>query len=89
MSLSCLRTGDSLSPQLSMGFTTIGVDNDNWPGNCAERLVGAWWFTNCGASDLNGVFYTGSCPHQEGVYWSTWQGSVYSVKSAMKIKPYN
>uniref|UniRef100_A0A8C7P7E2 Fibrinogen C-terminal domain-containing protein n=1 Tax=Oncorhynchus mykiss TaxID=8022 RepID=A0A8C7P7E2_ONCMY len=47
-----LTTGPS-----GLSFSTIDRDNDlNTDINCAKRLSGGWWFSNCGQSNLNGKY---------------------------------
>ncbi|KAH8322643.1 hypothetical protein KR059_002142, partial [Drosophila kikkawai] len=39
---------DALSHNLGMKFSTYDRDNDMMVNNCAEILLGGWWFNNCG-----------------------------------------
>ncbi|CAH3164154.1 unnamed protein product [Porites lobata] len=88
-----LRTaGDSLSVHRGHPFTTKDRDHDESAKfNCAAYFKGAWWYTNCHASNLNGLYYNGSRAHKgQGIIWNTWKGNQYSVKRAeMKIRPAN
>lgn len=81
--------GDSLGRHGGYGFTTKDRDNDSWNKNCASRYKGAWWYTNCVISNLNGVYLHGKHSQSwEGMVWVTWKGPNYSVKRAeMKIRP--
>ena len=40
--------GDSLAVKhVGMKFSTIDVDNDNYPDNCAAMYPGGWWYKDC------------------------------------------
>ena len=39
--------GDSLNNHIGMKFSTIDVDNDNYPDNCAAMYPGGWWYMGC------------------------------------------
>ncbi|CAH3180506.1 unnamed protein product, partial [Porites lobata] len=57
--------GDSLSEHRGHPFTTKDRDHDeNAKFNCAAYFKGAWWYTNCHASNLNGLYYNGSHAHK-------------------------
>ena len=84
-----MQPGDSFLNTLGYQFSTFDQDNDVYSGNCAVQFRGAWWYSACHASNLNGFYYGG--PHAsyaDGVEWYTWTGHQYSLKSSeMKIKP--
>ena len=48
---------DSLSHHSGAPFSTSDNDNDKWPMNCAAVFKGAWWYTACHSSNLNGYNY--------------------------------
>ena len=50
--------GKSL-PSRGTKFSTLDRDNDTWRNNCAERFKGAWWYTACLNSNLNGLYLKG------------------------------
>ena len=83
--------GDSLTRfHNKMAFSTKDRDNDqSSKQDCAMRFKGAWWYSSCHESNLNGLYHHG--PHQtyaDGVNWLTWKGFQYSAKRAeMKIRP--
>jgi len=80
--------GDSLGYHRGMAFTTKDRDNDRKPGgNCALVWKGAWWYSSCHHSNLNGLYLPGKISGK-GMVWSHWKNNDYSVKrSEMKIRP--
>ena len=81
--------GDSLTGHVGMRFTTKDVDQDTAEfGNCAQTFTGAWWYTACHSSNLNGRYLNG--PHQsyaDGVEWYTWTQHYESLtKTEMKLR---
>ena len=80
--------GDSLKWHNGMKFTTRDHDNDASSDNCAVRFKGAWWYIHCHASNLNGLYLSGShTSYADGVCWSHWLGQYYSLKfTEMKVK---
>ena len=83
--------GDSLTHHNGMKFTTRDNDNDNWPGNCAIELHGAWWFGNCFYSHLNGPYqHNPILSSYNGTLWYHWKGPYYSLKfTEMKTRRNN
>lgn len=79
--------GESL-PKKGTKFSTQDNDNDAWKNNCASRFKGAWWYSACHNSNLNGLYLKGE--HEtfgNGVNWYHWKGYHYSVKKTeMKIR---
>ena len=82
--------GDSLGVHDGQRFSTKDQDNDVWPSNCAQTFMGAWWFKNCHASDLNGLYLSGHHSTSAiGVNWRGWpeSGFEYSLKiTEMKVR---
>ncbi|KAK0065263.1 BpFREP12.8 [Biomphalaria pfeifferi] len=80
------NAGNDLSYQNNMFFTTFDRDNDINSGlNCAQYCSGAWWYTYCHRSNLNGQW--GSTSLQKGMNWVQLTGYSNSVSfSEMKIR---
>ena len=73
-----------------MKFSTYDVDNDLWPGNCAQIHYGGWWFRMCFFAHLNGK-YLGGVHNREwfGIVWRDFKGGYYSYKvTEMKVAPH-
>lgn len=72
-------------------FSTF--DNDQSPSGCAaaNKGKGAWWYIDCGDSNLNGPYLNGQQQALDSygdVSWKAWLGNEYSLKfSQMKIRP--
>ncbi|XP_072179305.1 microfibril-associated glycoprotein 4-like [Diadema setosum] len=83
------NAGDALTGHNNQAFTTIDRDNDRWSGNCARQYTGAWWYTSCHNSNLNGGYLKGANrQYARGVVWNQWRGYSYSLRSTeMKIRP--
>ena len=72
-----------------MQFSTRDNDNDEKPdGSCAQKYQGAWWYSYCLHSNLNGLYLIGShFSFGNGVNWKPFKGYHYSLKSTeMKVK---
>nr|NP_001015804.1 uncharacterized protein LOC548521 precursor [Xenopus tropicalis]AAH89760.1 MGC108470 protein [Xenopus tropicalis] len=81
--------GDSLSRHNGFPFSTKDRDNDIHSGNCAQSYKGAWWYTKCHWSNLNGLYLRGNhTTYANGVNWLSGKGYGYSYKvSEMKFRP--
>jgi len=82
------NAGDSFTSHNNFYFSTKDADNDIWPKNCAEAFKGAWWYSKCHSSNLNGYYYNGSHKsYADGIEWYAWTGYYYSLPfTEMKIK---
>ena len=66
---------DSLSHASGAPFSTSDNDNDKWSRNCAAEFKGAWWYTACHSSNLNGYNYfiedlpKNSTYYANGIVW--------------------
>jgi len=82
--------GDSLTYASGWPFSTYDRDNDGWWWNCAVSFHGAWWYTACHASNLNGKYFGNPGNHgsyADGADWWTWKGHYCSYRTVeMKIK---
>ena len=83
------NAGDSFSQQRGMKFSTRDKDQDAWGKSCSFEYKGAWWYTSCHNSNLNGFYYKGV--HKtpaDGINWSSWKGYYYSLKfTVLKVRP--
>ena len=81
--------GDSLAYHNSMKFSTKDRDNDQYSGgNCAVSQTGAWWYDNCGNSNLNGR-YLGNKGSANGVNWLHYHNNLSMKFAEMKLRPTN
>ena len=85
-----MPTGDSLSYHTGQQFTTFDQDNDLAPGDCAVVSQGAWWYNDCGYSNLNGKYYKTQTRSYDAAYWFHFKNIYESIRrSEMKITPFN
>ncbi|XP_028998792.1 fibrinogen alpha chain-like [Betta splendens] len=79
-----------------MKFSTFDKDSDKWEENCAQVFGGGWWYNNCQAANLNGIYYKGeydpkkNAPYEveNGVVWVTFKPATYSMKTVrMFLRP--
>nr|XP_015828849.2 tenascin isoform X3 [Nothobranchius furzeri] len=78
--------GDSLSYHNNCIFST--KDRDPIPGitRCAISYQGGWWYKNCHAANLNGLY--GIDYKHQGVIWKSWKGKDHSIQfTEMKMRP--
>ncbi|XP_056395563.1 ficolin-1-like [Hyla sarda] len=81
--------GDSMKGQNNMKFSTKDQDNDKHVNNCSLMFKGAWWYSACHNSNLNGLYFLGEhTSSSTGITWGTGKGHNYSYKrTEMKIRP--
>lgn len=69
-----------------MRFSTFDKDQDRSEQRCAVLYGGGWWYNDCQAANLNGLYYRGvygtDAPDRilNGVLWPTFKSSNYSLK---------
>ena len=84
--------GDSMIGSHSnndMQFTTYVRDNSGHGVNCATFHQGAWWYSTCSFSNLNGLYLDGQSNHR-GVTWRYFNATTASWRtlrySDMKLR---
>ncbi|VDI74383.1 Hypothetical predicted protein, partial [Mytilus galloprovincialis] len=78
--------GDSLKGHNNHAFSTKDKDNDSHGSiHCATYYKGAWWYEDCHASNLNGL-YVGNKKDNKGMRWSQWKGSQSMKTTSMMIR---
>ncbi|KAI2536316.1 fibrinogen alpha chain isoform X1 [Homo sapiens] len=92
-----VEEGAEYTSHNNMQFSTFDRDADQWEENCAEVYGGGWWYNNCQAANLNGIYYPGgsydprnNSPYEieNGVVWVSFRGADYSLRAVrMKIRP--
>ena len=81
---------DSLSrAHNDMKFSTKDNDNDLLSSyNCAQEKHGAWWYSDCHDSNLNGL-YMRNIQSEKAVTWYSFNGSFLALKfTEMKLRSY-
>lgn len=75
--------GDSFTGTKTAMFSTLDKDNDTWGNSCAVTYHGAWWYTACHSSNLNGKYSKGNTTeYATGMVWYTFRGHHYALKSS-------
>ena len=83
--------GDSLAVHNGMKFSTRDQDNDNKSGgSCSQDSHGAWWYTGCLYSNLNGKYLGTATKDIISNMWYHWKYSSESLKTTrMMIRAAN
>ncbi|KAH9509865.1 hypothetical protein Btru_045456 [Bulinus truncatus] len=80
------NAGDSLSSHGNMRFSTLDRDLDMVSSSCAIQYKGAWWYSSCHSSNLNGLW--GNTEYGVGMNWYTTTGHYLSVTmTEIKFRP--
>ncbi|XP_062550435.1 ficolin-1-like [Armigeres subalbatus] len=75
--------GDSFTGTKGALFSTLDKDNDTWSSSCAVTYHGAWWYTACHSSNLNGKYSKGNTTeYATGMVWYSFRGHHYALKSS-------
>ena len=78
--------GDSLAFHNKMAFSTKDRDNDITPRKCAMAYTGAWWYSNCHQSNLNGKYLRNKLDYR-GATWYHFRSSLSLKFTEMKLRP--
>ncbi|XP_062576948.1 ryncolin-2-like, partial [Saccostrea cucullata] len=79
--------GDSLTWHSGSRFSTKDQDNDyKTDGSCAVMRHGAWWYSNCLKSNLNGEYAKSVAFDWNYPVWEHWRGSEAMKKTVMMIR---
>lgn len=68
-----------------MKFSTKDNDQDTWGSHCSQRYQGAWWFEDCHAANLNGLYGYG-INDNTGNRWNGFSGANSLRASKMMIR---
>ena len=78
--------GDSLAYHNKMAFSTKDRDHDIYSSNCAVDYTGAWWYSACYQSNLNGK-YLGNIHDNRGARWYHFRDTLSLKFAEMKLRP--
>merc|ERR1712137_5941 len=80
---------------IGMKFSTKDRDNDKARASCASQDRSGWWFNNCSAANLNGIFHGGKYSQKDtatgefddGILWNSWTQDKWEalVKTQMAV----
>ncbi|XP_045156938.2 microfibril-associated glycoprotein 4-like [Mercenaria mercenaria] len=79
--------GDSLKVHNGREYSTTDRDNDGYSTSCAKKYRGAWWYSGCHHSNLNGIYYNrANCPRRKGIIWYHWKRTYYYSLKDVEMK---
>ena len=78
---SYISIGNSLESNNGQLFSTKDSDNDQYRYKCTDYIHGAWWFSYCGNSSLNGKYLNKAADYNYvGITWMSWKRNWNSLK---------
>ncbi|XP_076088837.1 fibrinogen-like protein A [Mytilus galloprovincialis] len=80
--------GNGFESNNGMKFTTRDRDNDLHAYHCGLGQQGAWWYSACGKSSLNGIYKPEGTIAAKTIYWKLW-GPTTLKATEIKIRPIN
>ncbi|KAJ8024772.1 Tenascin [Holothuria leucospilota] len=82
--------GNALFYNKGASFSARDMDNDGSVRNCAEELVGGWWYRGgmCSRSNPLGEYRTrAEFENEKGIFWAPFRGKTHSLSYiSMKIR---
>lgn len=86
------KAGDSMTFSNGQKFSARDKDQDTQKSYHCRRSFrgynGGWWFKDCVYTNLNGNYFKNGPNQVNGISWSSWLGSRYSLKTTvMAIRP--
>ena len=78
-----LSPGDALTFHKNYKFSTRDKDNGKYSVKCAVKYHGAWWYSGCYHSNLNGRYTTS---HFDRYPWLKWRARPVTF-TQMKMRP--
>ena len=78
--------GNSLICHNNMKFSTKDIDNDLSTANCSHKKLGAWWYKDCAAANLNGYYTMNWAPIDSNVHWDSFKNHYPMKSTSMKAR---
>ena len=79
--------GDALTIHSYKNFSTKDQDHDSSDIHCSQEVSGAWWYSHCHDSNLNGLYMGPNQIDTRGMTWVKWDNTWKVLKrSEMKIR---